>query len=319
MDEYSGMLQAVPDRLRALEECITTWLATKTRRSGSEKTKTAYEWTIREFRAALQRAGRDLDSDATLVARFAETWASIGRDGRAIAPATHNQRLAILSSFYRYARTGRIVAVNPIDLAERRPRVSVHAALPMTSQEIAARLALIDRRTLAGMRDFALLSVGFTTGRRIGELAAMRYGHLSISARRILVTWPRCKGGKVMHDVLKPKTATALMEYLHAVYGEALLSIENDSPIWISLSHNNYGGPLSSQSISDICDRYLDDPRGHVLRHSFAINMEKAGASLSEIGERLGHNDLKTTSMYMKQLHSAENPYGDKLEEMFGI
>jgi site-specific recombinase XerD len=319
MDEYSRSLQAIPDRLRALENCIEGWITTKTRRSGSEKTRAAYTWTITQFRERLAQAGLDLDSDATLIARAAEAWASTGHDGRAIAPSTHNQRLAILSSFYRYAMTWRIITVNPIALAERRPRQTSHAALPMPSQEMKARLAAIDRNTPEGLRDFALLSVALTTGRRVGELAGMRYGHLSMKSSRIVVTWPRCKGGKVMHDTLPSKTATALMDYLHSVYGRDLLLIRADSPVWVSLSHNNRGGALSSQAIADICKKRLGDSRSHILRHTFAVSMEGAGAKLSEIGERLGHSDLKTTSDYMKQLHSAENQYSDKLEDLFGI
>jgi hypothetical protein len=49
------------------------------------------------------------------------------------------------------------------------------------------------------------------------------------------------------------------------------------------------------------------------------VNLEKAGASLSEIGARLDYASLNTTSDYMKRLHSAENPYATKLGEMFGI
>jgi len=47
--------------------------------------------------------------------------------------------------------------------------------------------------------------------------------------------------------------------------------------------------------------------------------MERAGASLSDIGARLGHANLKTTSDYMVRLHSSENKYAGALEKMFGI
>ncbi len=89
--------------------------------------------------------------------------------------------------------------------------------------------------------------------------------------------------------------------------------------MFVSLSRNNYKGTLSLQAVSDICLKRLGSSKVHTTRHTFAVNSEKAGATLSEIGDRLGHASLKTTSDYMKRLHSAENPHATKLGEMFGI
>ena len=44
--------------------------------------------------------------------------------------------------------------------------------------DVRRRLAQIDRTTLAGQRDYALLSVALITGRRRAELAGLRTGHV---------------------------------------------------------------------------------------------------------------------------------------------
>lgn len=69
---------------------------------------------------------------------------------------------------------------NPIARVDRRP-VQGHAdATPLPYLEVKARLATIDRATLVGTRDYALLVVGLQTGRRLSKLAGMR----DMSARR---------------------------------------------------------------------------------------------------------------------------------------
>src|SRR5439155_5213377 len=83
---------------------IVGWLDAKFHRSKSERTRHAYEDTLRTFRSGLQQKDLDLDGDRAPVALVAQAFASFSVQGREVKPATYNQRLAILSSFYVYAR-----------------------------------------------------------------------------------------------------------------------------------------------------------------------------------------------------------------------
>lgn len=47
--------------------------------------------------------------------------------------------------------------------------------------------------------------------------------------------------------------------------------------------------------------------------------MSEAGASLEEIGDRLGHSNYKVTADYMRKRKAAQNKHGDALETMFGL
>lgn len=307
----------------SLDATISAWLKNKSERTDSAKTKRAYTETINGFRALLQSARPvplDLDSTDTRAIRLAaESYAS----GNGVSPATFNQRLAILSSFYTYAIKQEVLDKNPIKLIDRRPADAKDAALPMGDTEIAQALAAIDRSTLEGLRDYALLSLAVTTGRRSRELASLVWGDIRMGGRgksmKMLITWRRTKGNKQMRDEIEPRTRAALLAYLHALYGADLGALAHDAPVFVSLARNNYKGSLSLQAISDICLKRLGTSKVHTTRHTFAVTSEKAGATLSEIGARLGHASLKTTSDYMKRLHSAENPHAAKLGEMFGI
>jgi len=301
-----------------LDLAIAAWLDAKVKRTGSAKTATAYAATLIAFRTTLGDHGLDLDGDAALVALVAQGWAGHGDP----APATFNQKLAILSSFYSYVlRRDLLKGSNPISRVDRRPVQGYAGAIPLPYLEVRARLAAIDRATLVGKRDYALLVVGLQTGRRLSELAGVRYGDMTLSGERMTVVWRRCKGGKTMSDTLPSAVARAVGEYLHALYENALNEgIPPDAPVWVSFARNtSRGRALGIQSIADICEKRLGTSKVHALRHTFARAMEDSGAKVSEIQARLGHDSLATTGRYLAALHRAENPHADRLVSLFGL
>lgn len=302
-----------------IEQCMVAWLAAKVGRTQSAKTERAYRTAIAQFRQALLSTGFDLDSNPRTVALAAQAWAMRGEKKGSVSASTFNQRLAILSSFYTYAIKQGVCQQNPVGLVDRRPKQTKEAALPLDRDDVKWRLQQIDKDMPEGKRNYALLSLALATGRRAHELAGLRWEHLQVSGNTLIVTWAHCKGGKIMHDELKPRMANVLLSYLRSIYGPDLSSLPANAPVWISFSRNNKGGAICVQAIADICQKHLGTSKVHATRHTFAVAMEEAGAKLSDIGARLGHNDLKTTSEYMKRLHSAENTYASALEDMFGI
>lgn len=314
-----------------LDVVIQGWLHEHSR---SERTKTAYHDTLAQFRAMLQYRDLDLntlDSDEQVVqvAMVAQAFATTStRPGRMVKAATINQRLAILSSFYEYARIKKAVRCNPIKESEvKRAKVQAYAsARPLDEDIIAHAFATIDRTTPQGKRDYALLALLLQTGRRLQEVATLQLQHLTIRKGKITASFEHCKGDKEMRDTLPVAVSKSLIEWLHVHYGASLqIGIAGDErPVWVSLSRGgrlgkSEGQPLGQQAIADVCLKYLGTSKVHALRHTFAHTMEKAGANVSEIQARLGHESLATTGRYLAQLKQDENKYGDKLAELFGI
>jgi site-specific recombinase XerD len=305
----------------SLEHCIAAWLSAKKGRSGSKKTETAYQDGITEFRAMLTSTGRDLDADASIVAPLAQGWAALcKREDETVSPATYNQRLAILSSFYRYAIKHEVLAdINPIARVDRRVGPNKDRAHTIAPSGIKSGLKNIDRSTLEGKRDYAMLSIALATGRRVSELANLRYGHFQKQGDTTLIIWERCKGNKTMTDTLQAKTTNALYEYLYALYGKDLYQTAKDSPVWVSFSDRNKGKPISTRTLQRVCEKYLGTSKMHATRHTVAITMHNNGATLAEIGRQLGHSNLKTTSDYLESHIEDTNKYASTLENVFGI
>ena len=79
------------------------------------------------------------------------------------------------------------------------------------------------------------------------------------------------------------------------------------------------GRALGIQSIADICAKRLGTSKVHALRPTFARAMEDAGAKVSEIQARLGHDSLATAGRYLAALHRADTPHAERLVTLFGL
>lgn len=306
---------AMLSRADSIELVIAAWLATVG--DGSACTRQDYEAIARRFLHLLEAAGLTIAGPPGLIKIAAERFAATG-DVRA---TTRNKRLAVLKSFYHYAIESDVLpGPNPIDRVARARVQNYARARALDSATIRTHLAQIDRSTLAGARDYALLSIGLTTGRRVRELANLRCGHIQRRGTdRIQVTWARTKGNVTLYDTLAPSIGQALIAYLMEVYGSNWEQVPADTPVWISLSHNQRGHALTIQGMGDVCKKHLGTGKIHQLRHTFAQVMEEKGATVSEIQRRLGHASVATTSIYLQALRGDENQFSDQLAKEFGL
>jgi site-specific recombinase XerD len=320
-----------------IEKAITEWLAQKETRTGSKRTTRAYQDTMASFRVLLATGGLDLLSNPVDIARLAGMWAgmrTLRRNqpesdlAKPVSASTYNQRLSILSSWYTFAReTYQREIPNPIETVKKRQaQAYAEAAIEKIPLEtIESGMNAIDRKTRQGLRDYALLTVALATGRRASELVGLRGQDVKImgAGRRnqevhITLTF-HCKGGKVKTDRLDEEPSAILLEYLHAQYGESLLSLPADAPVWVSYSRRNPGGAISTRTLSDICTTYLQTSKAHSTRHAFSVGIIQAGAPVTELQGRLGHSDVKTTMIYATQVMSDENPYSKQISARFGF
>lgn len=152
----------------------------------------------------------------------------------------------------------------------------------MINEEILDGINLIDRSTIIGLRDYALILFLYASGCRISEA-------LSVQREDIVDGWLKirfAKGEKERVVPLAPVATQALERYL----SKQTMS----SPyIWL----NYRAKPLSRISAYKIVKKYLG-VSPHVLRHSFASSLIIGGADLRVVQELLGHSSLETTQIY---------------------
>lgn len=302
-----------------LDQCIQEWLIVKGRRSGSERTKEVYTNTISDFRNQLFSAGIDLDGNPVMIASLAQGFAGFSHDEKKneVSAATHNQRLSVLSSFYRYAIKRRLVTINPVDYTERQILVTKNAARPLSQQVVIDAMASIDRTTPAGKRDYALLAILLGTGRRVSEVAALQCGDIQRQGKEMVVVFRRCKGGKQMIDNLPAPVTGVLFDYLASIYPNGPQA--KQEPVWVSFSNRSKLLAISARTIERICLARLGTGKAHTTRHTWASTMKALGADIADIQRGLGHKSLYTTVIYLESLVGYENAHATALANAWGI
>jgi len=193
---------------------------------------------------------------------------------------TLNRKLSSINVFFNFCHNQDFTTYEKIKIS----MAKVPKNLPkyVINEEILDGINLIDRSTIIGLRDYALILFLYASGCRISEA-------LSVQREDIVDGWLKirfAKGEKERVVPLAPVATQALERYL----SKQTMS----SPyIWL----NYRAKPLSRISAYKIVKKYLG-VSPHVLRHSFASSLIIGGADLRVVQELLGHSSLETTQIY---------------------
>ena len=192
---------------------------------------------------------------------------------------TLNRKLSSINAFYNFCHKLEF-SHNNIHI----PMAKVPKNLPkyLSFEEIESALQLIDRSTLLGLRDYALILFLYASGCRISEALMARREDLNDGWLKIRFA----KGQKERMVPLAPVAIEAVESYLKEA------SIQSEY-IWL----NYRGTQLSRISAYKIVKTHLN-VSPHVLRHSFASALILGGADLRVVQELLGHSSLETTQIY---------------------
>jgi site-specific recombinase XerD len=238
--------------------------------------------------------------DAAAIAEFLN-WLETSRHN---SIATRNQRLAAVSSFYRWMQSqdpARMACCQDI-LALPAKKQAQPGVNHLTAGQTRCLLAQPDRSTRRGRRDATLLAVLYDTAARVQELADLTVRDIRLQPPALAVLTG--KGGKTRHVPLGNNTTALLSAYL-AEHGLDKPG-HDDHPLFV----NQHGSKLSRGGIAWIIGKYqaqAGDPAlasadlsPHVLRHSRAMHLYEAGVPLPYIRDILGHVDLSTTEIYAR-------------------
>lgn len=320
--EDHGETRLYPDG--PIGQIIEMWLQHTYPSASGESTANIYRKLLFSLRAYLQAQSLDLNSSEDQLRQPIQTWASLrtpnSKHQGNVAPATYNQRIAAINSFYSWVNKQQVASwANPTETLRRNTVRKYTGAHALDVRQVSAQLKEIDRSTPRGQRDYVLLQVALNTGRNARELASLNWGNIDLQGETIMLTFEGGRGGKVMHDTLDSRLSHALLDYLHTIYGEDLQTLSPYAPIWISFSDRTYRQAIGQQTIADICETHLGVSRIQRLRHTFALTMDQVGASADTIQTRLGHENRATTDVYLANLKRAHNPYAGALADTFGL
>ncbi len=288
---------------QAWVDAISTFLASKKRKS--KHTERSYRCALNSFLIYIRPLGPGDVGGADV-----DEWTNDLAES--LAPATVAQRLAALSSFYQYCMTTYtdgdgepLTSFNPVDQVER-PTVEVYGnSRPLTVEQLRVLLGAVDRETVRGMRDYAMILMGVYTGRRSREIRELTVGLIQHNANgRARYCW-KGKRGKTRWDDLPGPVWDAIRLYWMAAGRSPGLN----EPVFIAHNGRNESPrPLSSQFFLAMVERTSNKAglpewvHVHTLRHTASALRLAAGRGVLEINRLLGHASLRTTQIYIEAL-----------------
>lgn len=291
------LLQAVP------EEDI--WLAGQQ----SPHTRRAYKRDVADFVAVMNIRSADELRQVNRAAIIA--WQSLMKE-RGDRPRTIRRRLSALSSLFAHLVAHRVADANPLREV-RRPRVNRRQGTTRAFSVKEARKILDapDPTTLQGLRDRALLSVGFQAGPRRAEIASLRVNDFHTNHGYKSLHFIR-KGGEDLSLALNPQTAQRIHDYLAAAgHGD-----DADGPLFRPTRPNQRTREPRRHIHPETVDRVLRKYASiagtdagysaHSMRATFITTALNNGASLEDVQRDVGHADPSTTKLYDRRGHDPE-------------
>jgi integrase/recombinase XerD len=218
-------------------------------------------------------------------------------------PRLHLKRAKLMTSalrsFLHYLRyRGDIVR----DLAAAVPSVanwsmpSIPRAIP--AEAVRQLLASISRRTPMGRRDYAILLVLARLGLRASEVVFLTLDDIDWKTGQVSV---RGKGGQRTALPLPADVGEAIVAYLRRGRPRS-----TSRRVFLRV-HAPIRGLVGPSAIGSVVRHALvhagikaPTTGAHQFRHALATQMLRHGASLTEIGEVLGHRSPETTKIYTR-------------------
>lgn len=203
-------------------------------------------------------------------------------DTRDISSCQQNLRINAIKFYYEKV-LGKARQCYEIKRAKR------EKTLPdvLSKAEIKAILAV----TETDIRMYCMFSLLYSAGLRISELLALKPDDINVS--RMLIRVRQGKGSKDRYTLLSKPLVARLSRYRR----------EYKPQEWMFERHK--GEPFTESIVSKKLKEAAKEAGitkrvyPHLLRHSFATHLIEQGTDLKIVKELLGHNQLKTTEMYV--------------------
>ncbi|NQV11871.1 tyrosine-type recombinase/integrase [Candidatus Uhrbacteria bacterium] len=253
----------------------------------------SYKDTMSSF-LGLNSEIQEIEQVSFLVAEKFFYWGRSEKNWKSSTYISHHKRLNV---FFLWAVAREFIKVNPLDKIEK-PRLEKKLPTRLTK---AQSLMVIDTAAnleystpFLASRNHAIFSMFLYCGLRKGELLKLKCSDVDIQNLSIHI-----RQGKGNKDRIVPMPFTlrnTLLRYaeerqkLHKTCQEFFVSFPRDC------GYTDSGLKRVVGRIKEACGFHFYI---HMLRHTFATLMIEGGCDIYALSKILGHNDIKTTTIYL--------------------
>lgn len=263
----------------------------------------AHSFTLLVRFAAEQRRCRPIelqveDLDPDLILAFLDHIEA----GRRNSISSRNARLAAVRSFFRYIEFRVPACLDQVLRIHALPRKRTETRLidSLTIDEVRALLATPDSRSYCGLRDRAMLHIGYACGLRASELLGLQMTAFPVGSLATIRIHGKGRRERVLP--LWRETQQALRGWLGA----------RGTTIEPTLFLSRLGEPLSRDGLALMVAKHARQAAlacpsllskrvtPHVLRHSCAAHTLAATGDIRKVSLWLGHASLRSTEVYLR-------------------
>lgn len=186
----------------------------------------------------------------------------------------------------------------------------------LTSRQVKAVFSGVDRTSVQGKRDFAILAIMATGALRTIEVSRADIGDLrTVGDNTVLFVQGKGRDEKTEYIKLEAHVEAAIREYLKD-RGET----KPEAPLFASESNNNKGGRMTTRAISGIAKSAMVEAgynsaklTAHSFRHTAVTLSLLGGRPLEEVQQFARHANIATTMIYNHALDKAKNGCSDAI------
>lgn len=310
------------------DEAYRLWLD----RQASANTRRAYDLAVRECVLICELQPWEIGRSDVVA------WVQDMRQ-RGLAGTTINQRLAAVSSFFRFTSEEYtevdadgierpLHGFNPAAGKSMRLKVTPYGKAGYLSADQAGDLlGAIQTETLHGLQDYALFAGYLFTARRNTEWRTARVDRFDQLDQRVRYHFD-AKGKRDQVVDIAPPVWEAVQTYQQAAdrqdgYLFTALSDRAQNLPTVDPESWDRNRPISSYEVGRRLKRYgrlaglrADNLHVHTLRHTAAMLRRAAGDDVQEISEFLGHSSLAITQIYVQAVEGRQDTSWSKVAEM---
>ena len=217
-------------------------------------------------------------------------------------PKTRNHRLAVLKSFAKMVcflyPEHREQADTILNIPQKRAQKPLIGFL--YHEEILQVFQSVDIKRNEGLRDYTLLHLLYDSGARASEITTLNLDYFNPQHNTLAILG---KGNRYRLIEIEAKTSQLLQLYISKYRIHPKPSYQHR--IFI----NQRREELTRHGIYRICKKYLTKALPlkrlkylnpvHSFRHSRAVHLLYQGEAITDIKNRLGHDNIQSTTLYL--------------------
>ena len=212
------------------------------------------------------------------------------------AASSVSRSVASIKSFFLFMLRQGMIHQDPSEILKP-PHIDKKAPKTLTVEEVRSLLAQPSCSSPKEIRDKAMLELLYATGLRVSELISLRVSDLNMD-----MCFIECGSSdeyRVRVIPFEKRAYLALKRYMEEARSAFCYEQE-------MLFTNCQGAPLTRQGFWKILKSYAvkagieKDITPNMIRHSFATHLVDNGADLKSVQALLGHADISTTQVYLK-------------------